>query len=52
MSSECQSTMSVENSLREATARGMGREIEQRDIARALARDARYVRARKAFSAS
>lgn len=44
--------MSTENSLREATARGMGREIERRDIVRALARDARYVRARKAFSAS
>lgn len=40
------------NSLREATTRGMGREIEQRDIVRALAGDARYVRARKAFSAS
>lgn len=46
------SSTSTENSLREATARGMGREIEQRDIARALARDARYVRARKACSAS
>lgn len=42
--------MSSENSLRETTTRGMGREIEQRNIARALARDARYVHTRKAFS--
>lgn len=44
------SSMSTENSLRETTTREMGREIQQRNIARALARDARYVRARKAFS--
>jgi len=45
-------SMSPENSLRDTTKRGTRHEIERRDIARALARDARYVRARKASSAS
>jgi len=45
-------SMSAENSLREATKRRTRHEIERRDIARALARDARYVHARKASSAS